>query len=176
MKILTRDDTEHGVEYVTRADAEREIEAWKANHDNQVELKRIIAARPDLAERAPMVERLVSERNAALKSLAELLAALVRYEGDVDGEAPSEHRRMMDRAAALLPENDEAWHPLPGAPLRFRLRFVATLRLRLRAGSGLPSAGLFCLGFEPRERLNDSPAFFINANRLLNLIRKCAKS
>ena len=29
MKILTRDDTEHGVEYVTRADAEREIESWK---------------------------------------------------------------------------------------------------------------------------------------------------
>jgi hypothetical protein len=29
MKILTRDDTEHDVEYVTRADAEREIEAWK---------------------------------------------------------------------------------------------------------------------------------------------------
>ena len=30
----------------------------------------------------------------------------------------------------------KAWHPLPGAPLRFRLRFVATLRLRLGAGSG----------------------------------------
>jgi hypothetical protein len=40
--------------------------------------------------------------------------------------------------------NVEAWHPLPGAPLRFRLRFVATLRLRLGAGSGLPSAGLLC--------------------------------
>jgi len=25
--------------------------------------------------------------------------------------------------------NDEAWHPLPGAPLRFRLKFLATLRL-----------------------------------------------
>jgi hypothetical protein len=40
-------------------------------------------------------------------------------------------------------QNVEAWHPLPGAPLRFRLRFVATLRLRLGAGSGLPSAALF---------------------------------
>jgi hypothetical protein len=39
----------------------------------------------------------------------------------------------------------KAWHPLPGAPLRFRLRFVATLRLRLKAGSGLLSAGLFAL-------------------------------
>lgn len=34
MKILIRDDTEHGVEYVTRVDAEREIKAWhqKAAH------------------------------------------------------------------------------------------------------------------------------------------------
>ena len=39
--------------------------------------------------------------------------------------------------------NVEAWHPLPGAPLRFRMRFVAILRLRLGAGSGLSSAVLF---------------------------------
>jgi hypothetical protein len=32
--------------------------------------------------------------------------------------------------------NAEVWHRLPGAPLRFRLRFVATLRLRLGTGSG----------------------------------------
>ena len=49
--------------------------------------------------------KLERERNAALASLAELHAALVRYEADVDGEAPSEHRRMMDRAATLLSEN-----------------------------------------------------------------------
>ena len=30
-----------------------------------------------------------------------------------------------------------------GSPFRFGLRFVATLRIRLGAGSGLPSAGLF---------------------------------
>jgi hypothetical protein len=39
--------------------------------------------------------------------------------------------------------NVEAWHPLPGAPLRFSLRFVTTLRIRLGAGSGLSSAVLF---------------------------------
>lgn len=44
---------------------------------------------------------LEKQRDAALASLAELHAALVRYEGDVDGEAPSEHRRMMNRAAQL---------------------------------------------------------------------------
>ena len=43
----------------------RDRDGWKASHDNQVELKRIIAARPDLAERSPMVEKLVSERNEA---------------------------------------------------------------------------------------------------------------
>jgi hypothetical protein len=42
--------------------------------------------------------------------------------------------------------NVEAWHPLPGAPLRFRLGLVATLRLQLGARSGLPSAGLFDFG------------------------------
>lgn len=44
---------------------EREVTAWKANHDNQVALKRIIASRPDLKERAPLVEKLMAERNRA---------------------------------------------------------------------------------------------------------------
>ena len=38
-------------------------------------------------------------------------------------------------------------NPLPGAPLRFRLRFGATLCLIHGAGSGLPSAVLFGLWF-----------------------------
>ena len=59
-----------------------------------------------------------------------------------------------DEAATAWSANSwpivEAWHPLPGAALRFRLRFLTTLRLRLRAGSGLPSAALlafFILAF-----------------------------
>lgn len=44
---------------------ERGRNEWKANHDNQVAIKRIIAARPDLKERAPMVEKLMAERNRA---------------------------------------------------------------------------------------------------------------
>ena len=44
---------------------ERERNEWKANNDNQVALKRIIAARPDLKDRAPMVEKLMAERNRA---------------------------------------------------------------------------------------------------------------
>jgi len=46
----------------------------------------------------------------------------------------------------VLP-NVEAWHPLPGAHLRFGLRFLVTFRLRLGAGSGLSSAGLFAVNF-----------------------------
>lgn len=54
---------ECAVEMAARAEVERDM--WKANHDNQVALKRIIAARPDLKERAPMVEKLMAERNRA---------------------------------------------------------------------------------------------------------------
>jgi len=38
----------------------------------------------------------------ARSALAELYEAMIRYEGDVDGEAPSEHHRMMDRVRAAL--------------------------------------------------------------------------
>ena len=47
------------------------------------------------------------------------------------------------------------WHPLPGALLQFRFRFVATYRIRLGSGSGLssavlcvPSMGALQMGFE----------------------------
>lgn len=46
---------------IPRAEAEREIKMWKSNHDNQVRIKRAIASRPDLAERAPLVEKLMAE-------------------------------------------------------------------------------------------------------------------
>lgn len=37
---------------------------WKANHDNQVALRRALMDRPDLKERAALVERLAAERDA----------------------------------------------------------------------------------------------------------------
>jgi len=49
--------------------------------------------------------------------------------------------------------NVEAWHPQPGAPLRFRLRFVATLQIRLGTGSGLSSAVLFGLVFFDADQI-----------------------
>lgn len=54
----------------------RQRDEWKANHDNQVELKRIITSRPDLKERAPLVERLASERNTLLTAAKNLLPFL----------------------------------------------------------------------------------------------------
>lgn len=58
-----RNKWECAVEMAARAEVERDM--WKANHDNQVAIKRIIAARPDLKDRAPMVEKLMAERNRA---------------------------------------------------------------------------------------------------------------
>jgi hypothetical protein len=44
-------------------DLERERDEWKAAHDNQVKLKRIISDRPDLKERAKLVAELIKERD-----------------------------------------------------------------------------------------------------------------
>jgi RNase P subunit RPR2 len=68
-----------------------------------------------------------------------------------------------------------AWHPLPGAPLRFSLRFVTTRRIRLRADRRLPRV-LFCLGCKPRERYDHRPPLVVDSNRFFDLIRKWAKT
>ena len=54
---------EIAVELAARAEFERD--QWRANHDNQRDLKRIIASRPHLKDRAPRVEKLMAERNRA---------------------------------------------------------------------------------------------------------------
>jgi len=50
-----------------------------------------------------------------------------------------------DRPWLLLPPTSKACHPLPGTPLRCWLRLFVVLRAGLGTGSGLVSAGLFCL-------------------------------
>ena len=57
---------------------------------------------PHHAALANLAEKLERERDAARESLTELYGALVRYEADVDSEAPSEHCRMMARAREIL--------------------------------------------------------------------------
>ena len=46
-----------------RNEATKTALMWKANHDNQVELKSIISKRGDLRDRAPKVEKLIAERD-----------------------------------------------------------------------------------------------------------------
>ncbi len=46
---------------------ERERDMWKANHDNQVELKRTLMDRPDLGERAKRMQELIAERDQLRK-------------------------------------------------------------------------------------------------------------
>ena len=43
-----------------------------------------------------------AQRDALLEALEELHAAMVRYDGDVDGEAPSEHHQMMSRVRSAI--------------------------------------------------------------------------
>lgn len=47
------------------AQLKRERDSWKAAHDNQVELKRIISDRPDLKELSKLVAELIEERDGS---------------------------------------------------------------------------------------------------------------
>ena len=75
----------------------RDRDGWKASHDNQVELKRIISARPDLAERAPMVEKLMEEKRQAELLNVAFHMRIRKLESVI---------REMDSAHGILPEND----------------------------------------------------------------------
>ena len=66
-------------------DLERELEEarkqrdkWKANHDNQVAINRTLRDRPDLGERAKLVNALTKQRDALAEAL-ELFLSRVRY-------------------------------------------------------------------------------------------------
>ena len=57
-------------------DLERELEEarkqrdkWKANHDNQVAINRTLRDRPDLGERAKLVDALTKQRDALAEAL-----------------------------------------------------------------------------------------------------------
>jgi len=41
----------------------KERDTWKANHDNQVKINQLLRDRPDLKERAGLVDRLIKERD-----------------------------------------------------------------------------------------------------------------
>jgi hypothetical protein len=103
----------------------------------------------DTAEQLDFAKRIARVEDAdARKLMLELLDTATRGANrivEARKEFETINTALVKIDAQLSPENDEAWHPLPGAPLRFRLRFVVTFRIRLGSGSGLSSAGLFCL-------------------------------
>jgi hypothetical protein len=68
-------------------DLERELEEarkqrdkWKANHDNQVAINRTLRDRPDLGERAKLVDALTKQRDALAGALKSLCRAIISEE------------------------------------------------------------------------------------------------
>lgn len=66
------------------AEMTKQRDQWKANHDNQVEIKRAVLDRPDLKERASSVVALVAERDLLRERLA-------KYEKPLEKDTPTEH-------------------------------------------------------------------------------------
>jgi len=57
---------------------EQERDKWKAAHDNQVNLKRMLMDRPDLKERSMMIEKLIAERDQ-LRKVCDELANIIYF-------------------------------------------------------------------------------------------------
>lgn len=72
-----------------------ERDHWKANHDHMKEVKRAVLDRPDLAERAALVVKLVEERDA-LRARCDSAEAAVRHSSDV-----REQQRLADQVQRL---------------------------------------------------------------------------
>jgi seryl-tRNA synthetase len=57
-----------------------ERDKWKANHDNQVVINRTLRDRPDLGERAKLVDALTKQRDALAGALKSLCRAIISEE------------------------------------------------------------------------------------------------
>jgi hypothetical protein len=55
-------------------EARKQRDKWKANHDNQVAINRTLRDRPDLGERAKLVDALTKQRDALAEALTEIRA------------------------------------------------------------------------------------------------------
>jgi len=60
----------------TVAELRKERDMWKANHDNQVQMRRTLMDRPDLKERAKLVQELIAERDELRALFPAILSAL----------------------------------------------------------------------------------------------------
>lgn len=94
------------IDMAARAFEERDH--WKANHDTQVKLKRIIAERPDLKDRAPKVEKLMAERNRAQARSIRQHARIQELEAIIRG-LNAKH----DCLPEALESEEDLWRALP---------------------------------------------------------------
>jgi len=69
--IEERDECKATIQYLREvmADLRQDVAAWKANHDNQVAIKRAVLDRPDLGERAKSVVALSFNLSEAVQLL-----------------------------------------------------------------------------------------------------------
>jgi hypothetical protein len=70
------------IEKTQTAIAERD--KWKASHDNQVELNRLLRDRPDLKERAALVHKLITQRDMLAAALEDCREDSVELLGERD--------------------------------------------------------------------------------------------
>jgi hypothetical protein len=70
------------------APLQKEIDKWKASHDNQVKLRRMLMDRPDLKERAKLVSGLTEENQKLQKEIERLRGEVEKAwrEGFKDGQ------------------------------------------------------------------------------------------
>jgi hypothetical protein len=57
---------------------------WKASHDNQVELNRLLRDRPDLKERAALVDKLITQRDMIAAALEDCREDSIELLGERD--------------------------------------------------------------------------------------------
>jgi hypothetical protein len=71
-------------EVFARVKSERD--KWKANHDNQVAINRLLRDRPDMGDRAKLVDELIQQRDRLAEAIR-IIMADYRLDGRMSAEA-----------------------------------------------------------------------------------------
>ncbi len=90
--------------------AERDM--WKANHDNQVNLRRMLMDRPDLKERAELIQKLMAENErlgAAILQLKKIHTASMIAYFDTEHDKYDVEMARRDLAAMKCETTAEQW-------------------------------------------------------------------
>ncbi len=88
----------------------RDRDAWKASHDNQVKLRRALLDRPDLKERAALVQKLADELETVKRnSTWPQLDSEMTYTDDFGWAHIIQHEILNDLKKLLWKAHDELW-------------------------------------------------------------------